>query len=185
MVIQILTRWLSRHFYVILTLLVVSCLQALILTFDEFIWEAISANQKLFSEIKAPVPNTFILDYLNQIGIFRVGSATAIKAIVLFAIQSIPVCIYSYCHSIKSKRIASLIVWLLPPLIVKIPLIVETILSYPSHIFLGVLFSLRSELVYLLSPVCTLDFFLNLASDTFDKKIFYKGIFFFCRNWVL
>jgi len=170
MVIQVLNRWVSKHFYVILTLLVISCLQALMLIYGEFGWNAITATQNPFLGDKAPVSNTLIFDYLRQLGFLRVSGSFANKAIVFFIIQSIPVFIYSYCQPTKSKRIVSLLIWLSPILLLELLFHPDGIQYVPSILI--------SALFYLLTSLYPIEFLSALASDTFDKRTFYKGIFF-------
>jgi hypothetical protein len=77
---------------------------------------------------------------------------------LLFLVQCIPVIVYEYFQSIKSKRIVALIIWLLPALV-----------SVPK---------LENIAAYLMSPLFSIDFFTNLMSDSNAMEDFGEGFIF-------
>jgi hypothetical protein len=77
---------------------------------------------------------------------------------LLFLVQCIPVIVYEYFQSIKSKRIVALIIWLLPALI-----------SIPK---------LENIVAYLMSPLSSIGFFTDLMSDSNAIEEFGEGFIF-------
>lgn len=149
-------RWISRHSYLLLSLLITSCLQAIILAFGDFGSQAILANVEQLPGIK--VSHIFIFNYLNQLGVIRIVWKITNGTVLLFLIQLIPTSIYSCFQSIRGKRIASLIIWLLPALIS--------------------LHAVEGTVAYLMSPLFAIGISISLLGD-FTKEDFAEGLIFY------
>ncbi|MCY7321309.1 MAG: hypothetical protein LH660_05785 [Phormidesmis sp. CAN_BIN36] len=86
--------------------------QATILAYSEFGKEAITANVEQLND--AYIPNYLVLRYLGQLGLGKISAKIAGYAIPLFLVQSVPAFVYGCFNSVKNRRNAALVIWLLP-----------------------------------------------------------------------
>lgn len=144
-------RWICEHSYLFLGILAISYIQGAILTYRDLGEQVIATSQEPGVEIT----RLFIFNHLKDFGIAKILSEIAVKSIMLFLVQCIPVLIYERFQSIKSKQVVAFTIWLLPALI-GLP-VLENIPSY------------------LMSPLFSMGFFTELFSDSNPMEDFSEG----------
>lgn len=110
-----LARWFVQRSWLLLCVFIISCLQSVTLAIGDIGPQVISDNLEQIPGIK--IPFSFFLDHLNRLGSVRALLTLGNRVIPLFLVQSIPALIYSCCKSLWSKRVASLVIWLVPAII--------------------------------------------------------------------
>jgi hypothetical protein len=145
-------RWIFEHSYLLLSVLAISCIQAAILTYKDLGKQVIATSQTTGVEIT----HLFISNHLKQLGVAKLLSEIASKSILLFLVQCIPVIVYEYFQSIKSKRIVALIIWLL-----------SALASIPK---------LENIAGYLMSPLSSIGFFTDVFPNYDDSERFFEAL---------
>jgi hypothetical protein len=148
-------QWICEHSYLLFGILVISFIQAIILTYGDLGEQVIATNYEQLPGVE--VTRLFIFNHLKELGFVKLLSEIASKSILLFLVQCIPALIYARFQSIDSKRIVALTIWLLPALI-----------TLPT---------LKNTAVYLISPLLSVGFFTDLVSDSNAMEDFSEGIF--------
>jgi hypothetical protein len=144
------------HFYWFISILTVSCFQAIILAYGDFGEQTVSANLDRLLGVR--VPSILILEHLHKQDIWIISFSVMIRAILLFPVQCIPAFIYDYYQSIRGKKIAAFVIWILPALI-----------ALPT---------LKDSAMYLISPLFSVGFLISLLSDQFTKEDFSERLVF-------
>ena len=145
---KVITCYTRQHYYLLFGVLIVCLIQAMILVCWDVGRQVIRDNIEQLSGIE--VPPSLIFNYLSQLGIGNIIWKVVSKTIPLFLIQCIPALIYGRFQSVAAKLESPLIIWLVPALI-SLPTIVGTV-------------------IYLMSPIYSINFFVRLVLDKADTK---------------
>jgi hypothetical protein len=109
-VIEFSKSYLYRNFWLFLALLLVSLHQASILTYVDFGLDIILTDEPPNKTFSGRVDFTL----LGKVGFSKIAAKLCHYLIVLFFVQSVPTFIYGCFKSLRSRRIAALIVFFLP-----------------------------------------------------------------------
>lgn len=149
-----LADWLLCRFWLLFCVFIISCLQSATLALAEMGRQVVSENsEQLLGGIRIPFP--LFLNHLSRLGGIKALSILSSNVVSLFLVQSIPALAYSFCKSLRSKRITALLIWLLP-----------AIISLPSLI---------GPLVYLIYTPLAPPILLSLVSGNVDKEDVAEG----------
>ena len=110
-----LTDWSSCRFWLLFCVFIISSLQSAILAFGEIGHQVILENSEQLPGVLIPFP--LFVNHLSRLGGIKALSTLGGKIFPLFLVQSIPALVYSFCESLRSKRITALLIWLLPAII--------------------------------------------------------------------
>lgn len=153
-----LADWLLCRFWLLFCVFTISCIQSATLALEEIGRQVVLENsEQLLGGILIPFP--FFLNHLSRLGGIKALSILSSNVVPLFLVQSIPALAYSFCKSLRSKRITALLIWLLP-----------AIISLPTLI---------GPLVYLIyTPLAPL-ILLDLVSGKVGKEDVAEGLSFY------
>jgi hypothetical protein len=147
----------SKLFLVVMVV-AMSCLQAMVITYTLVGAQAVGIEGH--QQSSTTVPSAVILNYLHQLDTPKISEIIGwffTRTVTFFLIQSVPLVVYFYCsHSTRQKRIIALTTWLLP-----------AIISAPTIIV---------PILYIFSPLISIEFFSNLLSDQLAERDFRFGL---------
>ena len=132
-----LADWLLCRFWLLFCVFIISCLQSATLAFGE-----VGHNLEPLSGVSIPFP--LFLNHLSRLGAIKALLILGSNVVPLFLVQSIPALVYSFCKSPRSKRIAALLIWLLPALI-SLPSLVGPVMYLMSPNYLNIRIARKLE----------------------------------------
>jgi hypothetical protein len=138
-----ISRWISKHRKLLQGLFVVNLFQLVVISY-------VDLGKRLIANTESDWTNNFSCSFviyhrLDRIDVLEMAFEVIQTFIIVFAIEFVAICIYSFCQSLRSKRIAAIAIWLSP--------VVLTIYLLPYAIY-----------YYLLSPLTSLQFSWELVN---------------------
>ncbi len=109
---SIVARWAGKHRKLWQGLLVISLFQLVIISYADL-------GKQLIANTEADWTNNFSCSFviyhrLDRIDVLGVAFEVIQKFIIIFALEFAAIWIYSFCQSLRSKRIAAIAIWLSP-----------------------------------------------------------------------
>jgi hypothetical protein len=109
---SIISRWIGKHYRLLQGLIVVGLFQLLVISYT-------ALGKQLIAYIEDDRTNEFnclliIYHRLDRLDVMRMAFEVGQTFIIVFAIEFLTVWIYSFCKSLRSKRIAAIAIWLFP-----------------------------------------------------------------------
>jgi hypothetical protein len=105
-------RWIDRTFNLLVRLFIVSILQISILSYSYLGEKLVAYNDKdLSSNFNC---SSIILQRLSQLDVIAAIGDISRMFVVPLVLQIVALSVYSFCRSRKSKKIATILIWLAP-----------------------------------------------------------------------